>query len=211
MTVDLVRLGRIGLLAAASALAAARRLGADRDQILARLQVRRPGRAVRGRDRQGLLQGRGPRRHDRHRGRLARADQPRRVRHLRHGLRRHQLADQVPRRQSGHADQGRVHGLQQAAVLDRRAQEPRRRRRRRISKARSSAPRRRTAPMRSGRSSPRRTASTPPRCTIVSVGFPVREPMLASRRGRRHHGLLVLLLHQPEGPRRSGERHHACC
>ena len=31
------------------------------------------------------------------------------------------------------------------------------------------------------------------------------------RRGRRHHGLLVLLLHQPEGPRRAGERHHACC
>ena len=31
------------------------------------------------------------------------------------------------------------------------------------------------------------------------------------RRGRRHHGLLVLLLHQPEGSRRAGERHHACC
>ena len=41
---------------------------ADRDQILARLQVRRPGRAVPGRDRQGLLQGRRPRRHHRHRG-----------------------------------------------------------------------------------------------------------------------------------------------
>ena len=36
-------------------------------------------------------------------------------------------------------------------------------RRRRTSKARSSAPRRRTAPMRNGRSSCRRTASTPPR------------------------------------------------
>ena len=34
---------------------------------------------------------------------------------------------------------------------------------RRTSRARSSAPRRRTAPMRSGRSSPRPTASTPPR------------------------------------------------
>ena len=85
-----------------------------RDQILARLQVRRPGGAVRGRDRQGLLQGRRPRRHHRLGRGLARADQPRRLRHLRHGLRRHQLADQVPRRQPGDADQGRVHGLQQA-------------------------------------------------------------------------------------------------
>ena len=61
------------------------------------------------------------------------------------------------------ADQGRVHGLQQAGLLDRRPQEPRRRPSRRTSKARSSARRRRTAPTRNGRSSCRPTASTPPR------------------------------------------------
>ena len=33
--------------------------------------------------------------------------------------------------------------------------------------------------------------------TIENVGFPVREPMLAARPGRRHHRLLVLVLHQP--------------
>ena len=48
-------------------LAAGRRRAQTADQILARLQVRRPGGAVRGRDRQGLLQGRGARRHHRHR------------------------------------------------------------------------------------------------------------------------------------------------
>ena len=59
------------------------------------------------------------------RRRLARADHPRRLRHLRHGLCRHQLADQVPRPNPARADQGRLHGLQQAAVRDRRPQEPR--------------------------------------------------------------------------------------
>ena len=61
------------------------------------------------------------------------------------------------------ADQGRVHGLQQAGLLDRRPQEPRRRPSRRTSKARSSARPRPTAPTRNGRSSCRPTTSTPPR------------------------------------------------
>ena len=67
--------------------------------------------------------------------------------------------------------------------------------------------RRRTAPTRSGRSSPRRTSIDASKVTIENVGFPVREPMLAARPGRRHHRLLVLVLHQPEGPRRAGRRH----
>ena len=47
--------------------------------------------------------------------------------------------------------------------------------------------------------------------TIENVGFPVREPMLAERPGRRHHRLLVLVLHQPEGSGRAGRRHRRAC
>ncbi len=47
----------------------------------------------------------------------------------------------------------------------------------------------------------------PSKVTIENVGFPVREPMLAARPGRRHHRLLVLVLYQPEGSRRAGRRH----
>ena len=131
-------------------------------------------------DRQGLLQGRRPRRHHRHRRRLARADQPRRVRHLRHGLRRHQFADQVPRRQSGRADQGRVHGLQQAAVRDRRPQEPRRRSSRRISKARSSARPPPDGAYAQWKIFAQANDIDASKVTIENVGFPVREPMLAA-------------------------------
>ncbi len=62
-----------------------------------------------------------------------------------------------------HADQGGVHGLQPAAVLHRRPQEPRHQPSRRIWKARNLARPRPTAPMRSGRSSCRPTASMHPR------------------------------------------------
>ena len=115
--------------------------------------------------RQGLLQGRGPRRHHRHRraGSL-RADQPRRLRHLRHGLRRHQFADQVPRRESRRSPIKAVlmvYNKPPFAIVGRKSRGIDASRR--TSKARSSARRRRTAPTRNGRSSCRRTASTPPR------------------------------------------------
>ena len=45
---------------------------------------------------------------------------------LRHGLRRHQRADQFRDPNPANADQGRVHGVQQAAIRDRQPQEPRR-------------------------------------------------------------------------------------
>ena len=111
----------------------------------------------------GYYKAEGLERDHRHRGRLAGADQPRGVRHLRHGLRRHQFADQVPRRQSGHADQGGVRALQPAAVRDHRRARAAASPSRRIWRARSSARPPPTAPTRSGRSSCRRTASTPPR------------------------------------------------
>ena len=112
--------------------------------------------------------------------RLARADQPRRLRHLRHGLRRHQFADQVPRRQSG------------------------RRRSRPCSWSTTSRPSRssaaRAAASRSRRTSKARSSARPPpdgayaqwkifvqangidasKVKIENVGFPVREPMLQS-------------------------------
>ncbi len=180
---------------------------ADPDQVLARLQVRGPLSAVRGGDRQGLLQGRRARRHHRYRGRLARTDQPRRLGHLRHGLWRHQLTDQVSRRQSGHADQGRVHGLQQAAVRHRRAQEPRRdgaegSGRQEARRAAAGRRLRAMADLRTGEQ--HRCLQGQHRVGRLSgARADARE-----RRGRRHHGLFVLLLHQPEGPRRTGRRHH---
>ena len=126
MTVDLLRLGRIGLLAAASALAATTASAQTPIKFSLDFKFEGPAAPFVVAIDKGYFKAEGPRCHDRYGGRLARADQPRGVGHLRHGLRRHQFADQVPRRQSGHADQGRVHGLQQAAVLDRRPQEPRR-------------------------------------------------------------------------------------
>ncbi len=62
-----------------------------------------------------------------------------------------------------HADQGRVHGLQQAGVLDRQPQEPRRREAEGSRRQDARRAGRRTAPTRNGRSSCRPTASTPPR------------------------------------------------
>ena len=183
-----------------------RRNGADRRQVLARFQIRRAGRAVRGRDRQGLFQGRRPRCDDRHRGRFARTDQPRRLRHLRHGLRRHQFADQVPRRQSRHAAQGGVHGLQQAAVRRRRPQEPRRHEAEgsRRQEARRARRRRRVRAMEDFRAGQRH------RCLESDHRerrLPGARADAGRRPGRRHHRIFVLLLHQSERPRRAGRRH----
>ena len=98
-----------------------------------------------------------------------------------------------------HADQGRVHGLQQAGLLDRRPQEPRRRASRRTSKARSSARRPPDGAYAQWKIFVQANGIDASKVTIENVGFPVREPMLAARPGRRHHRLLVLVLHQPEG------------
>ena len=177
---DLTRIGRPGLSRWPwrSPLLPPARGRADRHQVLARLETRRPGGAVPGRARQGLLQGRRPRRHHRRRGRLARADHPRRSRHLRHGLRRHQLADQVPRpirrRRSRPCSWSTT-----SRLLDRRPQEPRRHR---AEGARGQEARRAAAGA---------TFAQWPifaklnnidasKVTIENIGFPVREPMLAA-------------------------------
>ena len=78
-----------------------------------------------------------------------------------------------------HADQGRVHGLQQAAVLDRRPQEPRR------HQAEGS---RRQEARRAGADGAyaqwkifvQANGIDASKVTIENVGFPVREPMLAA-------------------------------
>ena len=62
-----------------------------------------------------LLQGRRPQCQRRAGRQSVAADHPRGVRQLRHGRCRHQCADQVPRRQSQGAGQGRVHGHQRPA------------------------------------------------------------------------------------------------
>ena len=102
-----------------------RRAG-HRHQVHARLEIRGAGRAVPGRHRQGLLQGRGPQRHDRHRQRLARHHHPHRLGRLPDGLRRSQRADRVRRRQEGRRPEGRDDDLRAAAVRRDRPQEPRR-------------------------------------------------------------------------------------
>ncbi len=108
----------------------------------------------------GLLQGRGARRHHRRGGDAARADHPGRFRRLRHGLRRHQRAHQVSRPEPVGADQGGVHGLQQAALRDRRRARAAASPSPSSSKARSSARRPPAPRSRSGRCSPSSTAST---------------------------------------------------
>ena len=143
---------------------AAPRVRADRDQILARLQVRRPGGAVRGRDRQGLLQGRRA------------STSP--------STRRRGSLEPINRVASGTYDMGfgdinslikfrdanpgtpikavfMVYNKPPFSIVGRKsrgvddAEGPRRQEARRAG--------RRTAPTRNGRSSCRRTASTPPR------------------------------------------------
>ena len=137
--------------------------GGNRVKIQPRLQIRRAVGAIPAAARQGLLQSRRPQRHDRSVSRVARTDQARGIRRIRHGLCRHQFADQVPRRQSRHADQGGVHALQPAAIRGDRPQEPRHRcpERPRGKDTRRAGRRRRLS--RNGRFSCKPTASTRPR------------------------------------------------
>ncbi len=92
---------------------------ADCREICPRLEVRGPVRAVLRRARQGLLQGRRPRRHDRFRPGLGRRHRPRRRRHLSDRLLRHQLAGQVPGPEPGEEGPGRVDDVRQAGLRDR--------------------------------------------------------------------------------------------
>ena len=98
---------------------AGQRIGADRREVRARLEVRRPGGALLRRHRQGLLQGRRPQRHDRLRPRLGRRHRPRRRRHLSDRLLRHQFAGQVPGPEPRQEGPGGADGLRQAAVRHR--------------------------------------------------------------------------------------------
>ena len=133
-----------------------------------------------------------PRRDHRHGRRLARADQPRRVRHLRHGLRRHQLADQVPRRQS----RGRRSRRCSWSTTSRRSPIVGRKSRgvtkpKDLEGKKLGAPAR-TAPTRNGRSSPgqrhRRLQGDDRERRL-----PGARADAGSRPGRRHHRLLVLV------------------
>ena len=99
---------------------------------------------------------------------------------LRYGLCRHQRAHPISRPEPDGAGQGRVHGLQQAAVLDHHPQEPRHRR--------AQASRRQEARRAAGRHD---ASSQWPlfaklndidasKVTIEQIGIPVRAPMLAA-------------------------------
>ena len=94
---------------------------------------------------------------------FAGGDSARRQRRLPVRLCRHQLADQVPRQESGGGHQGHSHGVRRVAVRDRHAGQDRHRDAEGPGRAHSRRAGSRTAPTRSGRRSSRRTASTPAR------------------------------------------------
>ena len=90
--------------------------GADTDQIHPRLGVPGPDRAVPGGAGEGLLQGRGPRRHDGSRPRLGRRGPAGRHRRLPDRLRRRELDHRVQRQEPGQGSPLRLHGLRFRAV-----------------------------------------------------------------------------------------------
>ena len=160
-----------------------------------------------GRARQGVLQGRGARRHDRHRQRLARVDPARRLRHLRHRLRRRELADPLPRREPDDRPQGRDDGLRPAAVRHRRPQEQGHHRRSQEpggQEVRRAGRRRRLRAVADlqGRQQARRQ-----RHEVRERRLPRARADAGLRRGRCRVRLLVLGLHEPEVARRAGRRH----
>ena len=100
----------------------------DAAQVHARLPHQRPDRALLPGREQGLLQGRRPRRHDRHRRRLGGFHHADRQRRLPARPRRHQLAGRVQCPEPGHPDgAGGLPVLQPRTVRDHRPQGPRRR------------------------------------------------------------------------------------
>ena len=188
-------------------LASAAAAGPDAGEVHPRLALRGTGRAVHGCARQGLLQSRGPRCHDRHRQRLARVDPARRLRHLRHRRRRRELADPLPRREPDHRPQGGDDGLRPAAVRHRRAQEQGHH-----ADPKSLAGKKFGAPAADGA-----YAQWPIFKSVNKLDdsdHEVRERRLSRARadaglgrGRRRVRLLLLGLHEPEVARPAGRRH----
>ncbi len=101
--------------------------GRDGDQLHARLEVPGPDRGLHPGQGEGLLRRRGARGLDRQRQRLGRRRDPRRERRLSDGLRRHQRAGRVQRRQPRPEREVRDDGLRRPAVRPLHAQEQRHR------------------------------------------------------------------------------------
>ena len=175
---------------------------ADPHPLPARLAVRRPVGALPAAGRQGLFQAGGPGRHRRRRQRLGRHGHARRLRRVRHGLRRHQRDDRVPRDQPGQplgAHAGRLHALRRDARGRVRAQE--------VGHHQAGGPQRQD----DGRAGVRRRApgvpdlreGEQPRLVEDQVavdGSAAPRDDARARRGRRDHRLL---LHQPPQPQRA--------
>ena len=111
----------------------------------------------------------------------------------------------------GDADQGRVHGLQQAAVLDRRPQEPRRRASRRTSKARSSARPPPDGAYAQWKIFVQANGIDASKVKIENVGFPVREPMLQTGQVDAITGFSFSSFINLKDRRRAGRRHRRAC
>ena len=182
--------------------------GPDQCEVVARWARRRAGRAVPASARQGLLQGRRARRDHRRGGERVGVDHPCRLRRLRHGLHRHQRADQVPRPASRDAHQGGVHGLQQAGLRDRGAQEPRHHRAEdsRGQEARRAAHEQHLRPMAAVRQAQRHRHLQGDGRNHRHAGARADAGRRAARRRAR---LLVPDLRRPQGPRRAGRRYRA--
>ena len=180
-----------------------RRGGGNADQVQPRLQAGRPCRAVPAAARQGLLQIRRRERDHRGGGGFRRVDRPGRLGQLRHGLRRHQRADEIPRRQSGGGAEGGVHGLQPATIRGNRPQEPRHQHAEGSGRqdARRAGYRHQLYAMADLRESERHRCI---RGEDRKRGLPGARADARRRPGRCGHRLLVCHLHRPQGQGRSG-------